>query len=520
MAMQSHSLPCGSIGFLSSPSPPTKSPTLPIGFSTNKYENVQGKIEQCFAMVQGENLNIMRDGNQTTFKLNELLSVNLEQPKSSNFVSRYKYTIHLSFCHRSESKVTNECVDVDLYINNECLYNQFSERFTDVLSIKSQPSSYYSFPKQYDDDDKDEHKDQMEEVNLGQPQMALDIFQISCDGLCGLKHKPNQLFFCGHKDCEPQQGLAKLLCVKCGACSHEFQQKSHVFSSLKDHVVCVEDLMKPNEEHYKAGWQSGTLIKHIGTIKKILFRQRWLFGVVSHTAGMGGATGASFLINGAPTVVAACAEGGSVIHSALGVAASGASIGAAIGTGIEWAYIGWQLYKKRITNNEAVKLGLTALAANTVSAGSYFGFMALGAAVGTPAGPVGSVICAVIAAVLCGLGTRFLVNKTCEKYFDTKHEQKIHFQKEALRFFFNNEEYDINDESKFNEKIVKRTYRRLAVICHPDRKGGDHEEWLKLSAYYGVLTAIVEETEQQANDAANAPEEEPCLSVLIMDVSL
>ena len=86
-----------------------------------------------------------------------------------------------------------------------------------------------------------------------------------------------------------------------------------------------------------------------------------------------------------------------------------------------------------------------------------------------------------------------------EKHFKKEHIKRTESQKEALWFFFHNEHYNIRDRNKFNDKILRRTYRRLAITCHPDKQDGDHAEWLRLSAYYGILTAMWEEQNQKDN---------------------
>ena len=75
---------------------------------------------------------------------------------------------------------------------------------------------------------------------------------------------------------------------------------------------------------------------------------------------------------------------------------------------------------------------------------------------------------------------------------DEKQEQRKQQRKEALKCFFDDANYDIDDENKFNEKILRRRYRRLALIHHPDTQDGNEKEWLELCMYYGILTRICE----------------------------
>ena len=73
-------------------------------------------------------------------------------------------------------------------------------------------------------------------------------------------------------------------------------------------------------------------------------------------------------------------------------------------------------------------------------------------------------------------------------------------REEALKFFFDDKKFDITNEEKFNDKVIRKTYHRLAVIYHPDRNDGKQEEWLKLSSYYGILIGVWEKQQQTEKD--------------------
>ena len=232
---------------------------------------------------------------------------------------------------------------------------------------------------------------------------------------------------------------------------------------------------------------------NIIAINKFLWRSRWLGAAPTHASHMGGTTGASLLINKAPTVTAASrAHTHAISMAAVKVSAAGGCIGAAVATLVEWGFI-WSLwYKDNISGKQALTMGGGALIANGLSAASFVGCMTVGAIVGAPGGPVGSVIGAIIGAVVASFATRAAINKASELLFKKKHETRTKFEREALFFFFHDEKYDISDTDKFNKDTIQRRYHQLAAITHPDAKNGNYTEWLQLSAHYGVLTAICE----------------------------
>ena len=108
-------------------------------------------------------------------------------------------------------------------------------------------------------------------------------------------------------------------------------------------------------------------------------------------------------------------------------------------------------------------------------------------------GPIGSVIGQIVVAISSGFISRTAVDGLIEKLFEREEEMRNKLEKEALLYFFENAKYDIQRDSKYNEQLLGRTYRRLAIICHPDRQQGNYVDWLRLSAYYGILTAMWEQ---------------------------
>eukprot|EP01084_Bolivina_argentea_P132016 232965_1 len=322
--------------------------------------------------------------------------------------------------------------------------------------------------------------------------VSLELITIQCEGLCQEMHSPEHLFVCKHSDCVQKQ---KILCPTCAKLKHD-TFKSHSFD--EKNIICVKSLMQPDETNFKSGKSDGQLVvRGIDAVEALLWKSRWL-----------GAMPANILHIGIDVFMRQCgtintmvdsALGSSILHSAVHASTIGAGIGAIIATGIEWALIWRQYHKKKISKKEAMILGGSALAVNGVSAAAFFGFMSLGAVMGTPLGPVGTVIGSIVGAIACGIITRKCLNKLADEYFKEKHENRTVLQKEAMHFFFGDEHYDIDDITKFNEKKLKREYHRLCLIYHPDRKNGDYIDWLKLSSYYGILTAICEEKNGNGN---------------------
>eukprot|EP01083_Nonionella_stella_P209918 760466_1 len=303
---------------------------------------------------------------------------------------------------------------------------------------------------------------------------SVNFSNIKCEGLCQQIYSSENVFVCKHFDCSNDKII---LCHSCGQLQHDNYKKSHSFDADKNYVICVQDLIQPDQTHFKSGLLNGMLkMRGIHSVEKFLWKSRWL-----------GALGANLSHIGIDLST------GAIVGTALGVSAVTAGAGVILATGIEWAFLWRQYRKNRISGREAAILGGTALISSSVSVASFFGFMATGAAIGSAIGPVGTVIGSFIGAIVCGIVTRKALNELADKYFKKKHETRTALQKEALAFFFGDANYAIDDITTFNEKKLRREYHRLSLIYHPDRKDGDYVEWLKLCSYYGILTAICEE---------------------------
>eukprot|EP01083_Nonionella_stella_P271947 921970_1 len=325
---------------------------------------------------------------------------------------------------------------------------------------------------------------------------SLELLKLKCEGLCFTKYVPSELFYCHHPDCQEEQkasGETRMcFCEECGAFSHK--KKAHSFDKSANYVKCLGKAINPDTICYENGWNIATAIKGFKNLQEALRHQLWFVGAGFSIAGP---PIASHTINQAPTSIAACGLGHAVIGSAIGVAGAGCVFGVIIGTAIEWIYINKQLEMKKISQKDATRLKKVSVAGNAVSSLSYLGCVALGAALGTPGGPIGWVIGGIIGGILCGIGSRLFFHWYLNRKVKDEQEKRKQIQKEALYFFFHDENYDIHDPDKFNERKLKQTYHRLAVVCHPDMPNGDVEQWYLLSKYYGVLTAIFEAQEEE-----------------------
>eukprot|EP01084_Bolivina_argentea_P157801 274971_1 len=156
---------------------------------------------------------------------------------------------------------------------------------------------------------------------------------------------------------------------------------------------------------------------------------------------------------------------------------------------------------------------------------------------------IGAVLVALLAYLFgCVMGAtigvfRFVVNKWNGKHFKSKCIQDmelLQLKKEALGFFFGDENYDTANQtlfnkqmlkreyhrlalSLFNKQILKREYHRLALMYHPDRTestDADASQWLKMSSYYGLLIGIYER-EHEDLSTQNVENSSDCASLAI-----
>eukprot|EP01083_Nonionella_stella_P176685 618869_1 len=467
-----------------------------VGFTTNN----KPEVRQAHALISGQYLRILHDDGQIKFNLKQIVghSPNHQPHESVHFGDlEYKYSLNVLFRVDSQFTDVDDCFSIDIYTNNCSLYSGFNEKFN-RMSSPSTPTDAATpdATAQKKQSVSDNDLELSEEFKESQTDHYPGMYGRSESTATGSTTMELSEFRCN----QHQPTTRTFLCEECGAFSH--RKKPHSFNKFANHIQCVNHLMEYHTDQYENGSKIARAIQGFNDLKQVIHHQRWFNGAM---LSMAGPASASVIVYGTPTTVAACGVGSHVIGAAVGVALGGCVIGVAIGTAIEWRYINNKLKAHKISKEEAARLKKVAVAANTVSGLTYVGCMAIGAAVGTPGGPIGTVIGAIIGGIAFGLGSRYLFHWFSKKKADKEQKKRTQIQREALDFFFHDETYDIHDPNKFNERKLKQTYRRLAVIFHPDMENGDYEEWHKLSEYYGVLTTIFEALEEENNDANTNP---------------
>eukprot|EP01083_Nonionella_stella_P118858 354954_1 len=404
--------------------------------------------------------------------------------KVSNAISSLSGSNRVTVNDHPEESKANEVISGELHMSRD-------DGFACVNSVPS-PSILTEATTMDSTENKQNINDESESVATNST--AMELLQFACEGLCFEKYVPSELFYCLHPDCQQEQqapgATRKLFCEECGAFSHK--KKSHSFNRPTNHVKCLDEAMNPESadtEQYNYGRNIATAMKRFKNLKQVMSNERWFSGA---TCSAISACGPAIAL---PAAAAAGFAVGLVVVGILPV------IGIGLATATEWILIDKQLKIKKISKEEATRLNKCGCVANCVTTGTTVTCMAIGAALGFPLGPIGWVVGAFIGGIAFGLGSRYLSHRNRKKEVEDEQKKRNKIQKEALDSFFHDENYDISDPNKFNERKLKQTYRRLAVIFHPDMKDGDYEQWYNLSKYYGVLIAIFEAQEEEDSDA-------------------
>eukprot|EP00483_Globobulimina_turgida_P013462 UN13486 len=157
--------------------------------------------------------------------------------------------------------------------------------------------------------------------------------------------------------------------------------------------------------------------------------------------------------------------------------------------------------------------------------GGFVGITAIFGTVGGAMGPVGVGV-GIVMGIFVGLALRFGANKIFDKCWKSQENNaRIDLERTALDFFHFSDVSIMKNKQMFNKKEITRRYHGFALMYHPDMnrdKIGDEKEqinitWLALCSYYGILTAICDErdnnTELELVENVNNTNEE-CLSLL------
>jgi len=173
------------------------------------------------------------------------------------------------------------------------------------------------------------------------------------------------------------------------------------------------------------------------------------------------------------------------------------------GASAEIAIIWGLWFKKRIHGRLAMRSSAICLRACGVTVHSFAAFNpktiihAIPSASGPNEAAQRTLSCSLetlIGAVICGVDPHSASTHGMDACFERNRESKTRRAVlcKAMVFLLHDDQYDIRDKSKFNDKLLRRIYHKLSALQHPEMRNGDHTQWLRLSAYYGIMSAICE----------------------------
>eukprot|EP01083_Nonionella_stella_P038954 105939_1 len=181
-------------------------------------------------------------------------------------------------------------------------------------------------------------------------------------------------------------------------------------------------------------------------------------------------------------------------------------IGMAIGTGLQLAVHSYRVVNHQISFKEWCRLSGKTLVRNAASlvgtaAGGKLGAIAgchIGVTTATISAGFGKIFggsVGIVSGMICG----YVLGKTAEwvyeKYLPPNEQQaRKQLVQEAL-IYFHFQQNDIKNKNKFNKTVVGKRFKQIALDVHPDRNGGNRTEWNRLSIYYGVLKALLEQSD-------------------------
>eukprot|EP01084_Bolivina_argentea_P255251 429265_1 len=183
------------------------------------------------------------------------------------------------------------------------------------------------------------------------------------------------------------------------------------------------------------------------------------------------------------------------------------STGMLISTAMELTVHSFRLINNEISCKEWFRLTGKTISRNTVSLiGTAIGGK-LGAIAGCHIGVTTATISAgfgkaiggsvgIVSGMICG----YVLGKTAEwiyeKYLppNEQHAKKKLVQEALIYFHF--QEKDIKNKNVFNKRSLRKRFRQIALEAHPDRNIGDRTEWDRLSIYYGVLKALLQQNDE------------------------
>eukprot|EP01084_Bolivina_argentea_P024794 46157_1 len=297
--------------------------------------------------------------------------------------------------------------------------------------------------------------------------------------------------------------FGEIYCRRCGSIAHE--AKDHQFDIDSDLVKAVSfEIIGANMK------KGGAVVKGtFGALEEQQYGQirQYYSAALSGVAGvaLSGVSGASNLLSafnsastGTSGIMATVTDCG---LTAAAHALGAAGIGSGVMFGFELVYHSYRFWKGEIATWK--EYGYHIAKGLAASGGMFLGNwsgVVIGATIGALGGPIGAIIGGVVGGIIGGIIGAKCAKSAFEKiwsddFIHDEQKQRAETIKKALALFGTLDIHDINDKTKFNEARLKKKFRELARIYHPDKNGGSpesHAQFAEISAALGVLLALLE----------------------------
>eukprot|EP01084_Bolivina_argentea_P050876 93581_1 len=332
--------------------------------------------------------------------------------------------------------------------------------------------------------------------------MALTLAQefMACS-ICEDPLSESSLYMCTNDDC-PKYG--EIYCNGCGIIAHKRQD--HIFDINGNNVKQMGDKKIKNSMKIGINKMNGALGSH--KEQKVVGRRQNVVGTyLSLTTALDTKTilaGLDAFADVASEFASGSLALGTVtdaMQEILKNTAEGAGYAAVAMAAVESVYHTIRFCRGEIETGEeyAYHLAKGFSAAAGMGLGNWIGG-SIGQAIGTIGGPIGIVLGGLIGGALGGLfGSmcgRAAFNKVWKEDFTVKQKQtaRATLIREALLLFGYVSVNDIENVDIFNERELKKRYRRLAKQYHPDKNDGSvqsHTNFHTVNASLGCLLSLL-----------------------------
>jgi len=369
-------------------------------------------------------------------------------------------------------------------------------------------------------ENKEERSDWVLAINKTDPELLLEYMVIAAKYAPMIEQKNcqacgenNQLYFCAFPDCSRKD---KLYCKECyeylhnkGTCKHalnlEYREMFDLttydpYKKLKIKIIkSFKRLYKNRQEPIKGALN--TLVQHAFYIgieqtqrsSQVLYHLPFLnpgvnltianIGIVSASIGMG--VGALAVFTAMTVFDVTQYWRGKITLRELGrrsVRNFGITLGLSVASGI----------------GVSASIGIQALLIGSASIGVTAGF---GIGVG------------VVVALILGIIFAQKIKKKFDEWWPSDETKlKREMLRDALEAFGFTEN-TMKDPTQFNITELNKKYHSLAKKAHPDRNGGDHSKFIKLTEQYSILTAQYDLIDGNNNKNINKKGNEPPKSI-------